>query len=117
MTTPERLKRRQMIEGSVLILLAIFTVCQAIYFNIQANDQRDCLRQNVAALNKSYSARANLVTRDSAVKTKVITTIASAKTSEQVRKALDTFIADQHEIDMARKSHPVPPFPPGSCSD
>lgn len=65
MTTPERLRRRQRAEGAILILLAIFTVLQAIYFNEQDQRQRQCIHTEVANLSESLNARAELVRKES----------------------------------------------------
>lgn len=61
MTTPERLKRRQIREGFVLILLAIFTVVQAIYFNLEDRQQRDCVADKFSELTTSLERRSELV--------------------------------------------------------
>lgn len=116
MTTPERLRRRQLIEGSILIILGIVMILQAWYFHHNDIIQKACLAKQITAVTRSYTARADITERDSNAKTTVIRDVAMAKTQEDVRRALDTFLKDQTQIDRDRANHPVPPFPPGTCS-
>lgn len=116
MTTPERLRRRQLIEGTVLIILGICMILQAWYFHHNDIIQKKCLADQITAVTKSYTARAKITQRDSEAKTKVIKEVAQAKTQEQVRSALNEFLTTQNQIDEDRKNHPVPPFPPGTCT-
>lgn len=115
MTTPERLRRRQRIEGSLLIFLAICMLLQAWYFHSQDNDQKSCIAQQFHKSSVVQAARGKLVERDSAAKTEVIKEIAKAKTKEDVRNALDEYLVTQTKIDSDRKDHQIPPFPPGKC--
>lgn len=115
MTTPERLRRRQLTEGAILIVLAILMVAQAIYFNQIAQEQKNCIATNFAKLSASYTQRAQINTRDSDVKTAVITAVAKATSEAQIKKALHRFLVDQTKINLDRAQHPVPPFPVGDC--
>ena len=65
MTTPERLKRRQIREGLVLILLAIFTVVQAVYFNLEDRQQSECVRDNFSEFARVTGFRADIGMQDS----------------------------------------------------
>lgn len=116
MTTPERLRRRQLIEGTTLIILGILMILQAWYFHHNDLIQKQCLADQITAVTKSYTARAEINQRDSEAKTKVIMEVANAKTGPEVRAALDEFLTTQKNIDIDRKRHPVPPFPPGTCT-
>lgn len=115
MTTPERLRRRQRIEGIVLILLAIFTTLQAVYFSIQNNEQNDCVATVVTKLNRNFEARAKVTQADSDVKKRAITHAFEAQTREQFLRVKAQYLAEQKRIDLERKQHPVPPLPPGRC--
>lgn len=115
MTTPERLRRRQLIEGSALILLAIFTLLQAIYFNQQDASQRDCLASVVHDMAESQGIRADLNQRDSENKTRVIRDVAQAKDEADLREAFRRFDEEQSRIDALGIEHPVPAFPDGRC--
>lgn len=116
MTTPERLRRRQLIEGTILIILGILMILQAWYFHHNDIIQKKCLAAQITAVTKSYTARAVITQRDSEAKTKVIREVAMSKTGPEVRAALDEFIRTQNQIDTDRRNHPVPPFPPGTCT-
>lgn len=126
MTTPERLRRRQIIEARALIALAIFTILLGVYFQRQdqaqrrdfaeqAQAQRDCLTRQVQELTASLTARGRLTQVDSDSTTRVILSVAKSETGEQVRAALDRFVKAQRSIDIQRRQHPVSPFPTGAC--
>lgn len=119
-TTPERFKRRQQIEAAILIVLGLFTIGYTVIDGRRdaavQDEQRSCLVEQVSGITVSVTARGDLNERDSQATTKVILTIAQADNQQQVRDALNEYVAEQQEIDNARKAHPVPPFPTGSCN-
>jgi hypothetical protein len=115
MTTPERLRRRQRIEGTFLIIIGVLMLVQALYFQHQDNVQRRCIQDQFSKLAKSYTARANINERDSKAKTKVIMGVASAPDQATVTHALQDYVVEQQQIDKDREANPVPPFPLGRC--
>lgn len=115
MTTPERLRRRQRIEGAVLIILAICMLIQAWYFHSRDVGQRNCVANQFHQLASVQRARAELVDQDSKSTDRVITSVAQAKSKSDVQVALSMFLATQKKITAERETHKIPPFPPGSC--
>lgn len=115
MTTPERLRRRQLIEGTALLVLGVFTVLISIYFRAEDAQQRECLAEQFSELTIVLERRGDLIDRSSQATTGVVLAVARAKNSDQVRDALDSFIAEQARLQQARRESPVPPFPKGAC--
>lgn len=115
MTTPERLRRRQLIEGTALLLLGVFTILISFYFRAEDIQQRECLADQFGELTAVLERRGQLIDRSSRVTTRVVLEVARAKDSDDVRAALDGFIAQQARLEQARKESPVPPFPRGAC--
>lgn len=133
MTTPERLRARQIQTGVVLILLGIFTVLQAIVFNLEDRQQRTCLEDNFIALNNALEVRADLAARETKLQHNVWSVYARAagllkddpneKLSPRDRKqlqrewvaALLEYDEGIQEIQRERRENPVPPYPVGSC--
>lgn len=129
MTTPERLRRRQYREGLVLLLLAIFTVAQAIYFNVQDARQGRCIADKVNEITAVQSARATLVDRDSelirqeaAATSHVILAVGRIHSSEQFQaiemryqEQVERIAAARDQVAKERAENPVPDFPEGSC--
>lgn len=133
MTTPERLRRRQRIEGAVLVLLAIFTVLQSIYFNIEDRDQRECFERKFTASSMVSGLRADLASRETAATQNVLSVYADAVGARggdvgkplpparlrelQVRmfEALMEFEQETDQIQRERRDNPIPPYPVGTC--
>lgn len=133
MTTPENLRRRQRIEGVIVILLAIFTVFQAVLFNIEDRAQRDCFESKFSDLSYALDARAGLAERESRATRDVLLVYAEAAgilkddpTKEltpaqqealQVKlvKTLLTYKSEIEDIQRERRDNPVPPYPVGIC--
>jgi hypothetical protein len=67
MTTPERLRRRQRIEGTFIALIGIFLVLSSLYSRHQYSTQRDCMAVNFGQLTDSLTARADLAAREAKV--------------------------------------------------
>lgn len=109
-TTPERLKRRQMIEGSGLLILGIITVMMSVYFRHQGDVQRTCLSEYIKANSQTSQVRAELVNRESQATRTLITSSLSVKSVADFRKVRRTYLHDIHEIDVARAEHPIVEF-------
>lgn len=60
MTTPERLRRRQLTEGVVLIILSVFLVGMAVNEQHRDADQRACVAENFEELTEALETRAQL---------------------------------------------------------
>jgi len=133
MTTPERLKRRQLIEGAVLILLAVFTVLQGIYFNLEDRSQRACFEEKFTELSKVSKLRSELAERETAATSNVLRVYAKAaglvkddptqelKPKDEARlqrelvAALLSYQDEITAIENSREKNPVPPYPIGVC--
>ena len=115
MTTPERLRRRQLIEGTALILLGVFTILMSFYFRAEDARQRACLTDQFHQLSETLTVRGDLVATDSRSTTRVILDVARATDQRQVRASLDRYIAQQARLELRRRQNPLPPFPEGAC--
>lgn len=115
MTTPQRLKRRQMIEGTALLILGVFTVLITMYFRAEDVEQRECVAKQIAAIGKTFTVRASLAEDESSATRQVIRESLTAQSREDLEKARDTYFLELGRIDAARARAKIPPFPPGTC--
>lgn len=116
MTTPERFRRRQRIEEAVLLVLAALMVLQTAFFHNKSNEQQKCFERKIDLLTTTLTVRSTASERDSAAINRVILDVANADTQQQVAKALKQYRREHRVIQEDRAAHPVPPFPPGACS-
>jgi hypothetical protein len=133
MTTPEKLRRRQRIEGVVVILLAIFTVVQGVAFSLEDRDQQRCVEEKFGELSVALDARADLTERETEATRRVWRVYAKAAglasqdssnelSPEQENRlraelvaALLNYQDEARAIQAERKENPLPPYPIGSC--
>lgn len=132
MTTPERLKRRQMIEGSLLVVIGIALLVQALYFQAKAADQRECLTTNFQELSVALDARGDLTQKETAQNKALWLIYARAagllkdpkgELTQKQQQRFQVELVDQlaeyqrviKKIEEERKEHPLPPYPLGVC--
>jgi hypothetical protein len=133
MTTPERIRRRQRIEGGVLILLAIFTVIQGVAFSLEDRDQTRCMEDKFRELSVALDARGDLTERETEATRRVwrvygkAAGLASQDASNELSEeqesrlraelvaALLNYQDEARAIQAERKENPLPPYPVGSC--
>lgn len=129
MTTPERLRRRQYLEGVGMVFLGLTVVVSTIVGDRRDDQQdtaratvedsfRSCIIDQVKAIGTSFDARSTLNAQDTKATNKVITDIATAADrgdSFAIPVALAQFKLDQAAIKKARAKEKVPDFPDGKC--
>lgn len=109
-----------------MILLAIFSVLQGIYFQLNRNDTQACIEDKFRELSVALDVRAELVTQESRAIRQVLLSAASGAgeetTPEQARRAREKLGKDllnyrqvAKDVDRQRQEHPVPPYPVGAC--
>ena len=138
MTTPERLRRRQLIEGGILILLGVFIAVQSLYFSLEDRDQRKCFEENFSKLSYALEARSRLTERETNQNKKLWLIYAKAAgivkasgkpaeeaLTEKQKKELNNALVKQllsyqseiRKIEQDRRENPLPPYPVGVCED
>lgn len=129
MTTPERLRRRQRIEGVFLVVIGVGTLLQFNYFHHQDQDQRDCLYDVIAAQNAALTARGDLAQQDSEINASesaatrgLIVDVFASKSSEEARDSFEKAVKQWAEVDdrraevkKKRAENPIPELPEGTC--
>jgi multidrug resistance efflux pump len=114
-TSPERLRRRQRIEGSLLLALGIFTILVSIYFRGQDAAQRECINTYIAANSDTSAVRSKLVERESQATRRLLLRGTSVESREEFQKVRAQYVRAIAAIDKARRENPVRPFPEGIC--
>ena len=128
MTTPERLRRRQLIEGIIVLLLAIFTTLQAVYFTQQDREQRECLARTVQEITEVNQVRSSLNVRLDQAEQKALLAAGEllgtnpgdpdhASKRAKLASDLDAYAEEAAAVEQARKDNPVPTYPEGRCDD
>lgn len=115
MTTPERLRRRQLIEGTLLILIGLVMIWQIWYFNSQDREQRECVADKFQELTIALDKRGDLIERESYLNERVNLAELRAKSSDEFVRMLKDYQTDIDLIREERRENPVPPFPIGVC--
>lgn len=143
MTTPERLKHRQVMLGWFVLVLAVGTALVSSYLTHDAQDQRSCLRESFSSLTDALDVRAELTAQQNSIRLKqsdvlsrqvraqsnLILSVSTAGTRTDVQTAFDVY-AHENERLAAAQDHladelatltkqqddvDVPPFPEGKC--
>lgn len=129
MTTPERLRRRQRIEGWFLVVIGIGLVVSTIYFRHEDMDQRACQAANFEKQNQVLQARSELGTREANVArlesraTRILFRDGFAAKNQadlfaaygDYRERIATIDESRKKIAKERRATPVPDFPKGTC--
>jgi uncharacterized membrane protein len=115
MTTPEDFRRRQRIEGTILLILGLWVA----YWTYD-NSQRDqeiiaCLETKVNELSVAAGARADIVERETSANKKVLLSVPQVKTEKAFSKLLHDYKVTIENIQEDRRENPMPPYPKGTC--
>lgn len=117
MTTPERLRRRQRIEGSLLVVIGILMLLQSAYFTGQDRQQQECLQKNFVALSEALDVRSELTRRETAAAEKVNLAELEVSTNAEFVSRLRDYEAEIEKIQRLRRENPLPPYPAGRCGE
>lgn len=115
MTTPERLRRRQLIEGLVLIVIGVVMIIQGFYFGHQDKEQRECLANNFRDLSVALNDRSSLVDRETQANRRVNLAELNSTTDAEYLAELQWYDREIDAIEKARDETPLPPYPVGEC--
>lgn len=144
MTTPEKIRARQLRLGITVAVLGVLTVVWGVVLESQAMSQRHCLQDSMRQLNNSYSVRAKLNDQRNEILTRkadlldqqvaaqhdLIKSVSTATSQVDVKQAFATF--NQGDVKLTQESQTVtqqltqltkeisqttiPAFPEGKCS-
>lgn len=115
MTTAERFRRRQRIEGFFLVILGLFSVVSGLYFQDQQSKQRDCFERKISELTSTLKIRGNLSNQQFAQITALIDGALASKTPAQFRPIKRAYVKEGQRIQRIRANHPIREYPTGSC--
>lgn len=115
MTTPERLRRRQLIEGALLISIGFAMLWQTWYFNEQNDEQQQCLIDNFQALSEALDVRSALSERETAAAQRFNTAELRVSSDEEYLVELQRYSDEIDAVRRAREENPLPPYPAGEC--
>lgn len=109
MTTPERLRRRQIGESIGIGLLAFGLVAGFLYFRAADTNQRECVRDYIAADYANKKIRSEQVNAESQATRDVILGVFSGQitTEGQFRELGKAYIEALASIDKVRKENPL----------
>lgn len=122
MTTAERLRRRQRIETTLVILMGLLVVVLTIHDSRERDQDRErfesCLIEQFTASSEAQVARGEIAAKQSEAISDVINGVATALAAndlETIETVLSQYQVDQDAIDAERKANPFKPFPSGKC--
>jgi hypothetical protein len=110
-----------------LILLAIFSTLQALYFTQQDHKQADCLASTVQQLVQVGAVRARLNERESNAEKRALLAAAGIlnghnktppkreRARERVAQALRHYEEEVNAVERLRAKNPPPAYPKGRC--
>lgn len=129
MTTPEKLRRRQRVEGAFLVFLALFTLGYGVWDSKQNERQDQCMADQFRQASEAQAVRAELAEEQTALGLKVddnqdrlVRELAASQSREESLLALTKFQRtnarlneDEAALLEKRKNTPIPEFPEGTC--
>lgn len=143
MTTPERLRRRQRIEGAFIVVIGVLLVVSTLWFRHQDDEQRACIGENFADMSAALEARGLLAERETDLNrrearaqfaeskaNRVFYRDAFASTTEadifeaygdyrarleRIDRTRAEIKAERQAVNKERKDNPIPAFPRGAC--
>lgn len=129
MTTPEKFRRRQRIEGVFLILLALASVGYGLWDSSEQRQRDDCLVESFRAAGEHQAERARLGEETTALhlaidneQSKVFTQLRRGISAEELFTLLEEFQEENARLDeeqrallQEREETLAPPFPDGTC--
>lgn len=133
MTTPEKLRRRQLVEGALLIAIGIGMLVQSAYFAGRDEAQNNCMSGSFRELSSALDARSDLNQRETSqnkalwliyadaaglVKddpTKPLSKADQQRLQRQLVAQLLEYRRVIGQIERERQDNPVPPYPEGRC--
>ncbi len=114
MTTPERLRARQLqIErrerwiALFVALLCAGLVASALYARAQDQKQRECINAYISGQAETTAIRSKVVERESNATRTIISKALTAQTREEIIAARETYFSELKQIDKARADNPV----------
>jgi hypothetical protein len=114
-TTPERLRRRQIRNDISIAIIVIAIAGGAFYFDRSDDRQRNCLSTYVEQSAVTSKARGAAVAAESEATRDVIRSVLEAKSPPEVQAAYARYRKALERIDERRADNPVPTFPKGVC--
>lgn len=116
MTTPERLRRRQRIEGTLLVIMGAL-LAVSTYVNDRRDDNvQNCITEQVTGLTNSLNARAKLTDPRAKSVSDLIDRLLKANGDQaEGLRAVEDYRKKQAQLAKLTKAHPIPPFPNGKC--
>lgn len=118
MTTPERLRRRQIRNDWFIAIVAACLVLAFLYFQGQADAQKKCLTNYISTNSETSKLRSGLVERESKTTRRFLldaTDPERTTTREEFLKVRATYKRSLAAIDRARDENPVQSLPKGVC--
>lgn len=112
MTTPERLRKRQLRNDWFMAFLAVTLAASVWFFDRRDDGLIACFSDYIAADSETGSIRSGLVERDSDATRAVILKAGSATTREEFLDAINEANREWMAVDKARAENPVKPFDP-----
>lgn len=115
MTTPERIRRRQMRIGAGVLLLGLATIGEGVYFHRQDQEQKACFADKFSAFSSTMQTRGNLSTQEFRLIRHTIDNAFSATSVEEFRRVKSRYFRAGARIDRRREANPILTFPEGTC--
>lgn len=115
MTTPERLRRRQIRNDWFIAILAVALFLGWVYFQRQDAQQDDCVNEYFAAQADTTKVRSQLVVDESQATRNFLTNATKARSKEEFGEQRAAYLRALRTIDRKREANPVREFPKGLC--
>lgn len=110
MTTPENIRRRQLVQGVILVALGLATILMAAYFQGRNDAILNCFQNYVSTQGEATRVRSIAIDEESKATREVITSALSADSPAQLDRAREDYFQHLEKIDALRKNNPVPVY-------
>lgn len=115
MTTAEKFRRRQRIEGVALVLLGVFSVILGVYFQAQQTAQRDCIESKFSEFTSTLKVRSHLTSQQLNQFKNLIDGALASTTPEEFESVKKQYARTSARIERIKARHPIQAYPNGAC--
>lgn len=110
-----REQRRRIAVGWMLLVLALATVLQGLYFQRKQQQTTQCQARYNAEVSRVIQVRSEIADSDQANLLNLIRVISVAGTPLETRNAVLSFLNKQEALNVERRRNPIPTLRPGEC--
>lgn len=109
------IRYRDRVVGSLLIMVALGSIANGLSFQREQRKISDCQTRYNVAFQRTIQERASIADRDRRNVNTMVSTVLTARTAEESRKALELFVENNKKLDAERAGNKLPTKTGDTC--